>query len=80
MAVQLSEAFVWHLAGSTVPPRIRRNCVGVISSPLGVASALHMAGLNLPGANILRRVSSARSLIALHLFDVVDAPLVLGRS
>jgi len=59
---------------------MRRNCVGVISSPLGVVSALQMAVLSLPGVNILRRVSSARSLIVLNLFDVVDAPLVLGQS
>ena len=80
MAVQLGEALVWHLAVSTVPSRMRRDCDGFTSSPLGVVSALHMAGLSLPRVNILRRVSSARSLIVLHLFGVVDAPLVLGQS
>ena len=80
MAVQLGEALVWHLAVSTVPSRMRRDCDGFTSSPLVVVSALHMAGLSLPRVNILRGISSARSLIVLHLFGVVDAPLVLGQS
>ena len=80
MAIHISEAFVWHLAGSTVLPRMRRNCVGVISSSLGVVSALQMADLSFPGVNSVRRVSSARSLIVLNLLGVVDAPLVLGQS
>ena len=59
---------------------MRRDCDGFTPSPLGVVSALHMAGLNWPGVNILRRVSSVRSLTVPNLFGVVDAPLVLGQS
>ena len=59
---------------------MHRDCDGFASSPFGVISALHMAGLSLPRVSILLRVSSARSLITLNLFGVVDAPLVLGQS
>ena len=59
---------------------MHHNCVGFISSLLGVVSALQMAGLSLPGVNIVRRVSCVRSLIVLNLLDVVDAPLVIGQS
>ena len=80
MAVQLGEALVWHLAVSTVPSRMRRDCDSFTSRPLGVVSPLHMVGLSLPRVNILRRVSSVRSLTVPNLFGVVDAPLVLGQS
>ena len=59
---------------------MRRDCDGFTSSPFGVVSALHMAGLSLLRVNILRRVPSARSLIVLYLFGVVDVPLVLCQS
>jgi hypothetical protein len=80
VAVHFGEALVWHLAVSTVPSRMRRDCDGFTSSPLGVVSALHRAGLNWPRVNILRRVSSVRSLTVPNLLGVVDAPLVLGQS
>ena len=59
---------------------MHRDCDGFASSPFGVISALHMAGLSLLRVSILLRVSSARSLIVLNLLGVVDAPLVLGQS
>ena len=59
---------------------MRRDCDGFTSSLLGVVSAVHMADLSWPRVNILRRVSSVRSLIVLNLFGVVGAPLVLGQS
>ena len=59
---------------------MRRDCDGFTSSPFGVVSALHMAGLCLLRVSFLRRVPSARSLIVLNLLGVVDAPLVLGQS
>jgi len=57
---------------------MRRDCDGFTSSLLGVVSAVHMADLSWPRVNILRRVSSVRSLTVPNLFGVVDAPLVLG--
>jgi len=59
---------------------MRRDCDSFTSRPLGVVSPLHMVGLSLPRVNILRRVSSARSLFVLNLSGAVDAPLVLGQS
>ena len=59
---------------------MRRDCDGFTSSLLGVVSAVHMADLYWPRVNILRRVSSVRSLIVLNLLGEVGAPLVLGQS